>query len=203
MRIIKDGWHKYYSALPELPDALRSDISQAHLANNLLPKMSDIYDAFTYFPPEKTRVVLVDSHPRAIFDCASGLALAAPVEHPQIWHHELQAALRWVDADIPATLEPLAEQGFLLLNIRLTRTEAVSLAHAGLGWENEAAKLLTRLSNDVPHIVFIFCHIGLDGYKKFINTNKSMILDLTLDDRVLLQAEEYLDRRGRGLIKWS
>lgn len=203
MRVVKDGWHKYYSALSEIPDSLRSDISQAHLNQTLLPKLSDIYDAFTYFPPDKTRMVLIDSHPRAVFDCASGLALAAPKEHPHMWHHELQAALKWVDAVVPATLEPLAEQGLLFLNIRLTRTDGVSLAHAGLGWEDEAAKLLSRLSQDVPHIVFIFCHPGLDGYKKFINTSKSMVLDLTLDDKVLLQAEEYLDRRGRGLVKWS
>lgn len=199
-RIIKDGWHKYYSALTELPDPLRSEIQAAHLDGQLLPALPDIYQAFTYFTPDQTRVVMIDSYPRAVFDKASGLALAAPAEEPDYWNHELKAALQHFNHSVPATLESLAKQGFLFLNIRLTRTINAPFAHAGFGWEDEADKLLTRLSEDVPHIVFIFCHPGLDGYKKFINTKKSIILDL--DENSLINAEEYLDRRGRGLIQW-
>ncbi len=198
-RIICNGWHKYINDYPELPDSLRHEITKANIEGTLLPTFNQIYKPFTYFTPEQTKVVFLGSFPRSVFGEADGLALAAPANYPDFWHHDLKLALQQVSVNLPS-LESLAEQGCLFINVRLTRTQDQNFAHAGLGWEDEIQKLLTRLSKDVPNVIYIFCD-NLNGYKQFVNRNRNLVLDL--DQWALEHAEDYLDKRGKGSINWN
>lgn len=107
--------------------------------------------AFSYFPPEETKVIILGQDPYPSAGKANGLAFGIN----RYWQgnrfnssfgnimYEVQ---RWTNFDLDtiapdafpewATLEGWARQGVLLTNTRLSVAEGKPMSHAGMGWEH-------------------------------------------------------------------
>lgn len=186
---MKDGWHRHLHYLTELPDPLCHAISLAARDDKLVPALSLIYDAVSFFEPPDTRVVILVSCPSDLF---------WPWEAWQGLTPDFLSPAQWIS------------QGVLLWSIRATMEEGKPLAHAGLGWEEETKKLLTTLSEKYYGIGWVLIGPEAHAYRSFIDAAgkhavfcvpsppDSLFLDIDWPADVNL----FLERRGRGEIKW-
>lgn len=102
--------------------------------------------AFTFFPPERTRVIILGQDPYPARGKANGLAFGisrgwqGPVRRSS-FDNIFDEVMRCRFLDRPVvvkdwcTLEGWAKQGVLLTNTRLSVEEGRPMSHAGLGWE--------------------------------------------------------------------
>jgi len=91
------------------------------------PQQSDIFKAFRKTPFDKVKVVLIGLHPYTSGRKATGLAFGVDLNVTDKLttsikdiHKEIENDLDILNIDFDSTLEGLAEQGVLLLNLALT-----------------------------------------------------------------------------------
>jgi len=110
------------------------------------PVQADIFKAFRKTPFDKVKVVLIGLHPYTSGRKATGLAFGVDLNVTDKLttsikeiHKEIENDLNVLNIDFDYTLEGLAEQGVLLLNLSLTGDEENVDKHIelwkGLMWE--------------------------------------------------------------------
>lgn len=102
--------------------------------------------AFTFFPPEGTKVIILGQDPYPAKGKANGLAFGINKHwrgsvYQSSFGNVFDEVMRWQFLDTPVTmedwctLEGWAKQGVLLTNTRLSVVEGKPMSHAGMGWE--------------------------------------------------------------------
>jgi len=106
------------------------------------PAQADIFKAFRKTPFDKVKVVLIGLHPYTSGRKATGLAFGVDLNvidrlttSIKEIHREIENDLNVLNIDFDYTLEGLAEQGVLLLNLALTSDKEDVTKHVEL-WED-------------------------------------------------------------------
>lgn len=164
VQLLSRAWERYISGWTELPDSLRHAITKDQQQETLLPSLlSEIYKPFSYFTPEQTKlVILVEGGPEILLSHEFWSAVYTSLQVPE---QELIVASDW------------AAQGILLLTTQLSGAAEKTKAHAGLGWEKEIAKVLTKMSREIPSVGFLLLGGDSCGYKQFIEQSGNLVLE--------------------------
>ena len=123
------------------------------------PAKEDLFNAFSYFGPNDTRVVIIGQESSCRPGQAHGLALSVPPGQDRT--PGLQNILAEIARDLPGTvqasgcLEGWAKQGVLLLNGCLSVRANQPGSHAGQGWERATDAILEQLQEANPKIVYL------------------------------------------------
>lgn len=178
--MLRDGWHKYLDYFFELPDPLRHAISVAAREEQLVPSLNSLYRPLEYFRPEETKVVFLFSEPDQIFS-----PIAA-----------------WSKSSLPAAWQ---RQGVLPWAVRATMVTGKSLSHAGLGWEQQTANLLTTLSEEYYNLVWVLVGPEAAAYRRFLDEagkHRVFLVATEPTPELFEDINDYLVSRGRKEVEW-
>lgn len=194
------------------------------------PLSTDVFNAFRYFEPEQTKVVILGQDPYHTEGKASGLAfgyhrnyrgridssLASVID--EVIRTEGGSIERTIDLieGFDISLESWAKQGVLLLNTRLTVEPGKPMSHAGLGWEPEIEHVLTTLCELPGPRVFMLW--GAEARKTFPclirpSWGSKLVLETSHPCKFSAHrgfngcnhfalANEWLASQGQETIKW-
>ena len=147
----------------------------------VFPPAKDIFNAFTYTPLNKLKVVLIGQDPYHEPNQAMGLSFSVPVGvaiPPSLKNIYKELANDIAGFEIPnhGNLIPWARQGVLLLNSVLTVEQGQAGSHARIGWEEFTSAVIFELSKQCEHLVFML--FGAYAQKKgaSIDGSKHLIL---------------------------
>uniref|UniRef100_UPI0038992949 uracil-DNA glycosylase n=1 Tax=Candidatus Haliotispira prima TaxID=3034016 RepID=UPI0038992949 len=162
-----------------LSEFLRGEKQQG---KTIYPPGPEIFAAFTHFPPQQTKVIILGQDPYHGPGQACGLSFAVPAG--QAPPPSLQNIYKELMTDLPESTtagqmqtrnEPAgpneqsgqnrdratnqltrwAQQGVLLLNSVLTVESGRPASHAGRGWEEFTDQVILRLTQQGDHLVFL------------------------------------------------
>ncbi len=135
----------------------------------IYPPGAQIFAAFSYFPPQHTKVIILGQDPYHGPGQACGLSFAVPAG--QALPPSLQNIYKELAADLPESstarqmretagapdgrLARWARQGVLLLNSVLTVEACRAASHAKRGWEEFTDQVILRLAQQKDHLVFL------------------------------------------------
>ena len=199
----------------ELSQFLRSEQARG---KRIFPRGSDIFTALELTPPEAVRVVILGQDPYHGPGQAHGLSFSVPPGIP------VPPSLRNIFTELKNDLglEPpshgclrhWALQGVLLLNSVLTVESGLAGSHQNRGWEQFTDRLLEVVVSAGRPTVFLLW--GAQAKKKMANLDGKSHLILTAPHPSPLsahrgflgcghfsQANDFLQRSGRGVIDWS
>ena len=150
-------WNNFFNLLKNSKESILKIIDKKReSAVKIFPPRELIFHAFSFFPPEKTKVVILGQ------DCyhgegeAIGLAFAVPsdVRTPPSLRNIQKEVLNDVGTEPKKHLENWAKQGVLLLNCALTVKAHKPGSHIKI-WEPFTDELISLLSKRYKNIVFM------------------------------------------------
>lgn len=196
-----------------LPTKLKTAINQAVYSRVLCPPKSQIFQAFYTHPLKETKVVIIGSEPMHIAGESSGLAFGRNKTNPTTTNiiNEVKESTGSFCGDI--TLKNWATQGVLLLNTRLTTEHCKKNAHVNLGWEEVLVEFLKELDSHVLNKVYLLWGNEAQQFQDSLDNTDNLILATSHPSPAsahkgfigcdhFAEANDYLDRRGRGGIIW-
>ena len=204
----------------EYVQQLMIDIQADYLVNDppIYPPAPLLFHAFNFTPLNKVNVVILGQDPYHGAGQAMGLAFSVPdgVTIPP----SLRNIYKEIESDLgveqPASgnLTNWAKQGVLLLNTTLTVEEGKAGSHQGRGWEQFTDMVITTISEEREHVVFMLW--GAHAAKKadLIDEGKHLILTAPHPSalsahrgffgcRHFSQCNEYLKNHAIEPIAWS
>jgi len=150
------------------------------------PMKYDIFRCFNYFGPSDCKVVILGQDPYPTKGAATGLAFANPPNFKNTSKtlnniiKELKYNFPYSTINISNNLESWATQGVLLLNSILTIEIENINSHKYIGWVPVTNKIITKLSQEKTHIVFMLWGKVAHSKEKLIwKDNGHMILKTT------------------------
>jgi uracil-DNA glycosylase len=153
---------------------LQDRLAAQALASPVLPAAEDTFAALRACPdPAAVRVIILGQDPYPTAGHAHGLAFSVRTSVVKLppslvnIYKELSADLG-VAAPTNGCLQSWADQGVLLMNDILTVIQGARLSHAGIGWEELTAQILTTVLQTAPHVVVIAW--GANAQKKLEHT---------------------------------
>ena len=184
----------------------------------IFPRGPDYFRALDLTPIDRVRVVILGQDPYHGAGQAHGLCFSVqpgvriPPSLVNIYK-ELQS-----DLGIPPArhgfLESWARQGVLLLNSVLTVEEARAASHQGRGWERFTDQVIRVVNERVDHCVFLLWGSYAQKKASFVDRDRHLVLKSPhpsplsahqgfLGCRHFSQANDWLDKMGRGRINWQ
>lgn len=151
---------------PNVSNALRANLLDINLKlqdfsadETIFPPSSCVMNSFSFFPINKTRVLIVGQDPYHGVGQANGLAFAVhrDIKKPPSLRNiekELQRSyntLKPLDSDLTAW----AKQEVLLMNRVLTVSSGRAGSHRKIGWEQFTETIISLVSEASVHTVFI------------------------------------------------
>lgn len=147
----------------------------------IFPPGPSIFRAFDLCPVEKVKVVILGQDPYHGPGQAHGLCFSVPKGVPP--PPSLQNIFRELEADVgvprPAhgDLTGWALQGVFLLNAILTVEAHKPTSHRGKGWEIFTDRVIQRLSEVRPHLVFLLWGSYARSKAALIDTSRHLVLE--------------------------
>ncbi len=139
-----------------------------------------IFNAFNLCPFEKVKVVIIGQDPYHEPGQAQGLCFSVNDGVP--FPPSLVNIFKEIESDIgtpmpmSGSLVRWAEQGVLLLNATLTVREHQAASHQRRGWEEFTDAVISAISHDREHIVFILWGNYAQSKAQIIDGTKHLIL---------------------------
>ncbi|MFO0941399.1 MAG: uracil-DNA glycosylase [Pirellulales bacterium] len=166
----------YYSKLMKFVESERA----AH-PDAVFPDDASVFNALRLTSVKKIRVVVLGQDPYPTRGHAHGLAFSV---QPDV--KPFPASLRNIfkelvsDLNVPqpstGSLIPWAKQGVLLLNTVLTVREGEANSHQKQGWENLTDAIISALSEQSEHVIFVLWGKPAQKKEKLIDLNKHAVL---------------------------
>lgn len=125
--------------------------------NTVFPELKHIFRCFKYFPPNKTKVVIIGQDPYYTKGKAMGLSFAVSRQEflpPSLLNIIKEIRTDIGEGEVPRDLNHLTTQGVLLLNRTLTVIEGQPNSHREI-WYGFAEKVVKFLSQNHTDIVFM------------------------------------------------
>ncbi len=203
-----------------IPRELHGKLLKEYKDTTVYPSEQLLFRAFTLFPAEETKVIILGQDPYHTPGKASGLAFGYHPDYTGKLDSSLLNILEEAQRDVgllnypfDTSLLPWARQGVLLLNTRLTVREGQPMSHAGLGWEEVIKKYLTDLDREVQNKVYMLWGREAQSYKKLLDTKNNLILETShpcrfsahrgfIGCRHFSKANKYLNQNNKGEISW-
>lgn len=215
---ISSAWKRLLSAEFSKPyfANLTNAVRKEYLSQSVFPHPSNIFRAFDLVPPENVRVVILGQDPYHTPGVANGLAFstqrgnAIPPSLQNIFK-ELRAEGYETRSD--PELERWATQGVLLLNASLSVRSGAANSHSELGWHEFTDAVISSLSANQTHIVFMLWGSFAGSKQALIDRSKHLILISPHPSPLsahrgffgnghFKRANEYLKTHERGEIDW-
>lgn len=124
----------------------------------IYPERKDIFKAFSFFPPEETKVVIIGQDPYHGPNQATGLSFANPNRlkaQPSLLNIFREIERSYQNIETTNDLESWAHQGVLLLNNSLTVLRGKPNSCESWGWDNIIKKILCYLMINYPNIHYM------------------------------------------------
>ncbi len=149
------------------------------LGKIIYPKNSDMFNAFTFTPFDKLKVVLIGQDPYHGPNQAQGLSFSVKEGIPQ--PPSLQNIFKELHDDlgvkIPASgsLEKWAREGVLLLNAVLSVEANKPASHQNIGWETFTDFVISKINEEKEDIIFLLWGSFAQKKCKMIDEKKHYI----------------------------
>ena len=202
---------------------LRAWLAERKAARAVIyPHSSNWFRAFALTPLERVRVVILGQDPYHGAGQAHGLSFSVPdgVRPPP----SLQNMYKELDDDLNGgeprlarfrggNLESWARQGVLLLNSVLTVEHGQAASHQGRGWEAFTDAVISHLSAEREHLVFMLWGSYAQKKGAVIDAERHLVIRSPhpsplsarrgfFGSRPFSKANEYLERHGFEPIDW-
>lgn len=158
---IDQSWKNELADIFESPGFRQTaEFARAQYATReVYPPAAKIFAAFDACPFDKVKVVILGQDPYHGLGQANGLCFSVNpgVRMPPSLVNIFKEVSADTGAPMPADgdLSRWARQGVLLLNATLTVEANRAGSHQGQGWEQFTDEVISRLSRDRDHLVFI------------------------------------------------
>ena len=182
------------------------------------PDMYDIFNCFRFTPYSEVKVVLLGQDPYHNEGQAHGLCFSVKdgVPKPPSLENmlkELKSDLGF-SAPVSGNLTKWAKEGVLLMNTALTVREHQANSHANCGWSWFTDSVISLLSKQKEHLVFILWGGNARRKASLIDRRKRMILECAHPSplsayngffgcRHYSKTNEYLKSVGKTPINWN
>lgn len=188
----------------------------------VFPHSSRWFNAFSLTPLEQVRVVVLGQDPYHGPGQAHGLSFSVPdgVTPPP----SLVNIFKELEAEYPdeqrrllgqkrGNLEAWARSGVFLLNSVLTVESGEAASHQGRGWETFTDAVVTKLSEEHEHLVFLLWGSYAQKKGQVIDPSRHLVLQSPHPSPLsarrgffgnghFLAANAYLEEHGREPIDW-
>lgn len=153
---------------------------QPQLSKTIYPPKGSWFKAFEHSSFANTKVVILGQDPYHGEGQAEGMSFSVPegVKIPPSLRNiykELASDLK-INTPEHGHLASWAKQGVLLLNSVLTVEKNNPASHANQGWEVFTDHIISLLSNNKQHLVFLLWGAYAAKKTELINTDKHLIL---------------------------
>lgn len=179
---IEEGWKKALAAEWNEPyfESLTAFVAGRYRQGRVYPPGSRIFAAFDSCPFADVKVVILGQDPYHGPGQANGLAFSVNegVALPPSLLNIFKEVAADTGAPIPASgdLSRWARQGVLLLNATLTVDEHQAGSHQGKGWETFTDHVISALSQQRDHLVFILWGSYAKSKSPLIDHSRHMVL---------------------------
>lgn len=198
--------------------ALAAKVREEYLETQVFPHPKYIFRALTACAPGDVKVVILGQDPYHTPGVADGLAFSTlpgnrvPPSLLNIFK-ELES-----EYGTPINKDPdlsrWAAQGVLLLNTSLSVRSGEANSHADYGWHTFTDAIISAISENTEHVVFLLWGAFAQKKEVLINTNKHLVLKSVHPSPLsahrgffgcghFKKANEYLEAHKRGDIDWA
>lgn len=203
---------EYYKTLTRFVDA-----EYANPEIRIFPPKEQIFNAFEMCHVNNVKVVILGQDPYHEVNQAHGLCFSVNegVKIPP----SLRNIFKEIEGDLGIAppdngyLVRWAQQGILLLNATLTVREHCAGSHQNKGWETFTDNVIAHLSQTHNNLVFMLWGAYAQKKSAIIDANKHLILKAPHPSPLsahrgffgckhFSQANNYLQRNGKGSIEW-
>ncbi|MFA7745216.1 uracil-DNA glycosylase [Salinicoccus roseus] len=212
-------WEDVFQSIKEETDfsGLESTLEEKYGSGEVFPPREQIYTAFELTPLENVKVVILGQDPYHGKGQSHGLAFSVNdgVKIPP----SLRNMYKELESDLgikrtTGSLKDWAKEGVLLLNTVLTVDANQANSHRGLGWEPFTDGVISHVSDNLDHVVFILWGKPAQKKERLIDTSRHCVIKSThpsplsahrgfFGTRPFSRANEYLEAHGRAAVDWS
>lgn len=210
--VLEEEFAKFYF------ETLTAFVRSEYQTKSVYPPGGQIFRAFDLCPFDKVRVVILGQDPYHGVGQAEGLAFSVPegVEVPPSLRNiltEISSDLGVPSQIVGGHLTPWCAQGVLLLNATLTVVAHQAGSHQGRGWETFTDRVISLLSSQREHLVFMLWGNYARRKRALIDRQKHLILEAPHPSplsahrgffgcRHFSKANAYLEQHGYAPIRW-
>lgn len=179
---LSEGWERQLKEEFDKPyfKDLMNFVDKEYAENICYPNATDIFAAFNHCSFENTKVVIIGQDPYHGPNQANGLCFSVKdgIKHPP----SLINIFKEIESDTgkqypeSGNLERWAKQGVLLLNATLTVRAHEAGSHQKKGWENFTDAVISILSKNKEHVIFILWGGFAKKKAKLIDSKKHSLL---------------------------
>lgn len=216
---IDPSWKAELSDIFDSPEFMRTaEFARSQYATRTVyPPAGKIFAAFDSCPFDKVKVVILGQDPYHGPGQANGLSFSVNpgVRMPPSLVNIFKEVSDDTGAPFPADgdLSRWARQGVLLLNATLTVEADRAGSHQGQGWEQFTDEVISRLSRDRDHLVFILWGSYAIRKSALIDSSRHLILTSPhpsplsahrgfFGNHHFSRANAYLASHGEAPIVW-
>jgi len=160
---------------------LEETLDKEYETKQILPNKDAIFNAFNYFDPSATKVVILGQDPYPTEGHAHGLAFSVNKEISPL-PKSLKSIFNALLKEYPdftfthGNLSHWTKQGVLLLNTVLTIEEGKPLSHQKIGWEKFTQNCMQFLNSTQHSIVYLLWGKNAHKYAVHIDETKNLIV---------------------------
>lgn len=192
-------------------------VRQEYKSKTVFPPAKLIFNAFNSCPFNKVKVVIVGQDPYHEPGQAHGLCFSVNdgIKIPPSLINIYKEIRDDLGKEIPISgnLERWAKQGVLLLNATLTVRAHLAGSHQNKGWEEFTDTVISRLSEEREHLVFILWGAYAQIKGESIDTSRHLVLRSPhpsplsahrgfFGNKHFSTTNEYLIANGKNPIDW-
>lgn len=197
---------------------LYDTVNQEYRTRQIFPPADEIFNAFSYTPLEKVKVVILGQDPYHNIGQAHGLCFSVKkgVDIPPSLVNIYKELNEDLGCPIPThgCLTKWARQGVLMLNTVLTVRAHQANSHRGIGWEEFTDAAIEVLNKQDRPIVFILWGTPAQRKEKMLNNKNHLILKAPhpsplsayrgfFGSKPFSQTNQFLADHGVEPIDWS
>jgi uracil-DNA glycosylase len=198
---------------------LLSMIEDARSSGKIVyPQNTDVFNALSFTPFSKARVVILGQDPYHGPNQAHGLCFSVQkgVKPPPSLVNIFKELHSDLSIPIPSHgfLESWARQGVVLLNSVLTVEAGSPGSHANKGWETFTDRVIRELNERKEHLVFMLWGAYAQKKGAFIDAQKHLVLSAAHPSpfsahsgffgcKHFSKANRYLEEHGQAPIDWT
>ena len=160
---------------------LKAKLLQAKATHKVYPPSNLIFNAFNLTPFNAVKCVILGQDPYINEGEAMGLSFSVPkgVKIPPSLKNifkELSSDVNIETSGFCGDLSPWARQGVLLLNATLSVNAGVSNSHSTFGWQVFTDAVISTLSQQKEHLVFMLWGNFAKSKASLIDSSKHLVL---------------------------
>jgi uracil-DNA glycosylase len=202
---------KYWKDLMEF-------VAKAYKNGVVYPKVENVYNAMLYTSFDNVKVVILGQDPYHGPGQAHGLCFSVEtsVDIPPSLRNIFKEQSMDLNIKQPKSgnLSKWAKQGVFLLNTVLTVEHSKPNSHANRGWETFTDSLVSAISREKEHVVWMLWGAPAQKKKSLINAGKHLILEAPhpsplsahrgfFGSKHFSKSNEYLKSKNKEPIEWQ